>query len=263
MAGLGRIIERLGRRGRRDHVVYNDDVFLVSFPKSGNTWLAFMLANVLAIQAGRPGSVNFYTIQDYVPEYDADAFALRPDGIAGYPRIIKSHRSCTPAFPKAILLVRDPRDVMVSYFHYLRGLRRIPETAAVGELIRSARHGVDAWVSHTEGWLERADAGRRVRVLRYEDLLANPPGELARLFELMGRPVGQAVLDEAVRRSGKETMRALEQATRSPDYPLRASDFSFVRSAQAGEGRTLPEPDRRYVETRAAALMDVLGYPRG
>lgn len=264
MGILNKVIGRVrGGQQQRKHTIYNDDVFLVSFPKSGNTWLAFILGNVLALGEGRGAVVNFYNVQDYIPEYDVDAFSLRSEGVAGFPRIIKSHLPCTNAYPKVLLVVRDPRDVMVSYFHYLKGLQRIPENMPVGEVIRSEKYGIDAWVAHTEGWLKRADAGRRVRVYRYEDMLADPLGRLAPMLDILGRPVERATLEEAILRSGKERMKALEQTTRKPDYPLGRSDFAFVRKGQAGEGRQLPEADLRYIEERAAGLMDLLGYPRG
>lgn len=263
MGMLKKVVERARGSKRRGHVVYNDDVFLVSFPKSGNTWLAFLLGNVLALKAGHSGEVNFFNVQDYIPEYDVDAFSLRPEGVGGLPRIIKSHLPCTPAYPKVVLVVRDPRDVMVSYFHYLKGLKRIPENSTISDVIRSEKYGIDAWVAHTRGWLERADAGRRVRVYRYEDFLADPLGRLSALFDVLGHPVPQEVLQEAVLRSAKDRMKALEKSSRSPDYPLSSSEFAFVRKGKSGEGREIPEADRRLIEDRAASLMDLLGYPRG
>src|SRR5262245_29265740 len=96
-----------------DRVVttYDDDVWFVSFPRSGNTYWRFLTANL--ISRGEP--VDWTNIERFSPDiyitYDP---ALRQ---IPRPRYIKSHEPFRPNYRRAVLIVRDPRDVAVSCFH--------------------------------------------------------------------------------------------------------------------------------------------------
>ena len=74
--------------------VYPDDTFIVSYPRSGNTWTRFLVANLL-----RPKqAVSFANIERLVPDCEASSSRyLR--GIAR-PRVIKSHEISTTAIKK-------------------------------------------------------------------------------------------------------------------------------------------------------------------
>src|ERR671925_279845 len=101
----------LGRRNAgRNLTVFPDDVFLVSYPRSGNTWTRFLIANL--IYPSEP--VNFANIESRVPEIylwrDRDLRKL------SRPRILKSHEYFDPRYKKTIYIARDPRDVAVSVY---------------------------------------------------------------------------------------------------------------------------------------------------
>src|SRR5207253_5494584 len=92
--------------------IYPDDVFLVSYPRSGNTWTRFLIGNLLSINE----PVNFANIESKIPEiYNNPNRKLRR---LPRPRIIKSHEVFDPRYKKVIYIVRDPRDVAVSYYHW-------------------------------------------------------------------------------------------------------------------------------------------------
>ena len=44
-----------------------DDVYLVSFPRSGNHWLRFLIANAIKVPFRIELDVNFYTIDGIIP----------------------------------------------------------------------------------------------------------------------------------------------------------------------------------------------------
>ena len=94
--------------------IFPDDVFLVSFPKSGNTWTRFLIANLLHPET----SVGFANIAYLVP--DVESTAKRVFDRAARPRVIKSHHVFLPEYPRVIYIVRDPRDVAISGYHFRR-----------------------------------------------------------------------------------------------------------------------------------------------
>jgi hypothetical protein len=93
----------------RDLPVYADDTFIVSYPRSGNTWTRFLIANLL--HPDQPAT--FANIERLVP--DSEAQSSRYFKSIPRPRVIKSHQYFDPRYKKVIYIVRDPRDVALSY----------------------------------------------------------------------------------------------------------------------------------------------------
>src|ERR1035438_7495975 len=92
--------------------VFPDDTFLVSYPKSGNTWVRFLLANLIHPNE----TVGFANINRLLPA--PGVLSKRFLKKLPRPRIMKSHEPFDVRFRKVIYLVRDPRDVAVSEYHF-------------------------------------------------------------------------------------------------------------------------------------------------
>ena len=101
--------------------IFPDDVFLVSFPKSGNTWTRFLIANL----AHPEQPASFANLYELVP--DPEGTPKRIFDRIPRPRIIKSHECFDPRYPRVIYIVRDPRDVALSQYHYHRKCRKIDD----------------------------------------------------------------------------------------------------------------------------------------
>src|SRR6202047_4436661 len=81
---LGRVLTGRQMAGR-NVTVFPDDIFLVSYPRSGNTWTRFLLGNL--IFSGGP--VTFSNIESRIPEiyFNRDRAMRR----LSRPRVLKSH----------------------------------------------------------------------------------------------------------------------------------------------------------------------------
>src|SRR2546426_5032921 len=90
----------------RTLAVRPDDTFIVSYPRSGNTWTRFLVANLLHPET----AATFAKIERLVP--DAEAQSSRYLRKLPSPRAIKSHSYFNPRYPRVIYIVRDPRDVV-------------------------------------------------------------------------------------------------------------------------------------------------------
>lgn len=234
------------------------DALLVSYPKSGNTWLKFMLGALLAGEV-----VGFDTSERIVASIGDQRHA--PQLTPGGGRILKSHepyRRSVPSPPaRAIHLVRDGRDVAVSYYHALA--RKGHEFSGFSSYLESFLGGeVDPygpWGEHVESWLDSPAAGAGVLLtVRYEDMLEDPARELGRIASFLGVTADEAQLRAAVEANTADQMRERE---RSSEFHRREGGRMFVRSARSGEWReTFSDDDAKRFADRFGSALARVGY---
>lgn len=255
---LGRTVKSRMSRHFLPGERHDDDLFVVEFPKSGVTWLTFLLANVNAQIAGDRRAVTWFNLNDFVPDVQSVSHVSMPRAaLPGY-RFFKSHAPYMSEYRKVFYLVRDPRHVMVSYWAFLTGLGWYRGT--LQQMVADGTHGIRAWADHVTGWLDGIHPSASFALIRYEDLLSNPQGQLDRLYRLLGMPVTDAMIATAVERSSIDRMRDLE-AEAAASHPALKS-FEFVRPHAPGTARApVPNGVRETIEREAGTIMERLGYP--
>ncbi|MGO8793595.1 MAG: sulfotransferase domain-containing protein [Candidatus Sulfotelmatobacter sp.] len=248
-------------RAGRNYTVYADDTFLVSYPKSGNTWVRFLLANLLHPEE----TVGFSNINRLLPAPGVSSKRFLRK--LPRPRILKSHEAFDVRFRKVIYLVRDPRDVAVSEYHFDLKKRYIDSTVSLEQFVKrfiaGQTAGYGSWWEHAAGWIAARHGSPGFLLVRYEDLLADSEGETARIAEFLGIQASPERLRGAVERSSADRMRKLEkqQADRWTGTRDTRQDIPFVRAATAGGWRRdLPAPLVEEIETAWAPLLNFLGY---
>lgn len=237
----------------------HDDLYMVSFPKSGTTWMNFLMANLHVKMSGLNRSVTFFNIHDILPDiHRTRSINAESLPFPGY-RVIKSHSEFNPDYLKVIYLVRDPRDTLISYYYFLRGLGHFD--GDLSSLIRSESFGIAAWVRHIEGWLN-SPAGLRIAFVRYEDLKADTSKELCRLYGLLGHELDAGIVTQAIRASSFEVMRASELDWNYGQRPgVIHRNLKFMRSGKSGEWKeALSANDLTYIESVAKPYMQHFCY---
>ncbi len=230
----------------------HSDLSLVDYPRSGVTWLSVLVGNMALVASGRPEIATFATSNLYVP----DIHVSRAIGDLPYHRppcrVIKSHAEHRPDYLFVVYLVRHPVAVMKSYHGFLREYGGW--TGSFEALVACARRGVPAWKRHVRSWLWRPPGAARLLVLRYEDLMADAPGELDRVSRAFGWEIGAEAIAEAVARSGVEAMAANEAMFR----PMKARPGGpFVRRPFE---ETVPPGLEERVAADCAEELALLGY---
>ena len=236
----------------------NDDVYLVSYPKSGNTWLEFLIANVNVLMSNKRININFFNIHQYI----ADIHTCRniSDPILEFPgyRFIKSHSEFNPYYGNVIYISRDPRDVMLSYYHYLTRLGFFQ--GSITDLIASNQYGIVRWVMHVDKWFNKSSASTGFIHIRYEDLKFKTEATLSRTYYQLGYDIPPQIISKAVLNSSFENMRELEDSNGYGGRSL-AKKFNFMRQGSSGQGRVeISADDLSYIANRASVQMDMLGY---
>lgn len=247
----------------RDVAVYQDDTFLVSYPRSGNTWTRFLIANLRHPEI----EVGFANIENLVP--DTAALSNRTLKRIRRPRILKSHQYFDPRYPKVLYIVRDPRDVAVSYYHFHRKygfiqddspLEKFVTDFVAGKLV-SADWGT--WAENVASWYYTRRGNPNFMLVRYEELKDDTQTQLARVARFLGVDPTHELLGRAISQSSAERMRQLEHEQRDQWVGTRKhrDDIPFVGRASAGSWReSLPAECVAQIESAWGELMQVLGY---
>ena len=204
------------------------DALLASFPRSGSTFLRFIVVHDRLMARGDLSEVSFARLNRLAPELGTSALWSK----RRTPRLVKTHRPYSPllARPRAIHLVRSPLDALASYHRYWTA-RAGSVPVGRGAFLRDRRRGLPRWIQHTRSWASHADL-----TVRYADLRADPVGVASRVLALLGRPVDPDRVTRAVERSGAEAVRALEASTGvgGPDRFVEGAAFVSDRPEGAG-----------------------------
>lgn len=226
-----------------------EDIFLVSFPKSGNTWVRFLVANAIKVKYQLDREVNFFSIHDIIPdaEISRNILAQGPFGRRDLPRIVKSHTGFNPHYHRVMLILRQPEDVMLSYYYFLKNYKNIPHTWSLSDFIRNPKTGITAWVRHTDSWLQPQEIGQCLKVFTYEDLKQDTAGQLGNMMSLLGLPLSADELKQAVALSSKDAMGTSEKQHMSTQI-VKQHETAFVRKAGTQRGAGLSPEDKQYIE---------------
>jgi sulfotransferase family protein len=263
--GIKRILKAaLGRDiAGRTLAVRADDTFLVSYPRSGNTWTRFLVANLLRPQE----AASFATIERVVP--DAEAQSSRYMQRIASPRMIKSHSYFDPRYPRVIYIVRDPRDVALSYYDFSRKYRQIEDSYPLERYIADfvTGHLISAdwgtWGENVASWVFARGARPGFLLLRYEDMQAHPERELTRIAKFLGIEASSELLQTTLERSSADRMREMEK-TQGKDWVStknKRTDIPFIRTASAGGWKTKLRPESvAQIESAWGNIMRQLGY---
>ena len=245
----------------RGLTVYPDDTFLVSFPRSGNTWTRFLVCNL--INPDNP--VTFAQLESRIPEiYYVPDRRLRA---FPRPRVIKSHECFDPRYPRVIYIVRDPRDVLISYYEFQLKRRVISDACSIEEflprfMLSEIEPKTGCWRDHVVSWTATRGGSRNFLLLRYEDMLSDTPAEATKIAAFLGLDSGAERIARAVALSSADRMRKLEKEESKKWSATKKTrqDKPFVRKAESGGWKSLPEQCVAELEAAWGDVMSSVGY---
>lgn len=198
-------------RGRLAFVPRADDIYVVTYPRSGTTWMVYMLHLLV-----HPGRTEFEHINEVCPWFErslsigshrAEDFEAVPS-----PRVFKSHLpwGWLPRPGRYVYVVRDGRDVAASYYQFYR--RYLGFTGAFDDFFERFLDGqlqYRGWFEHVQGW--RAHGGDPdVCVVEYEALERDPAQVLGEVARFLGLRVDTSAIQAAVQGASMEKMKAIE-----------------------------------------------------
>jgi hypothetical protein len=242
--------------------VFPSDTFLVSYPKSGNTWIRFLIANL--VYADR--NPDFTNINQLVPGYESHS--KRSLNRLPRPRTLKSHQYFDPRYPKVLYIVRDPRDVVLAEYHFGFKQRLHKEGYPLDHYVSrflagDTGHHYGSWFDHVASWYYTRRNDPAFLLVRYESLHAQPAIEMERIARFLGAPTDPDKISFALQQSTASRMRELEKTQWKVFSSTKTTrgDLPYIRVAKAGGWRTnLPENCVAGIEAAWGDLMEEMGY---
>lgn len=272
--------------------------WLASYPKSGNTWLRILLANLLSPRPLEPVSINDlegdgiaswlglisqYAALDPAELTAEEITALRPRiyslmaSEASRTIVMKIHDAYVDVAPdqplvpvdatrSVVYIVRNPLDVAVSVAHHNGiGMDRAVATMGDPEYVIGRRIGQFAEQSEQRllTWSAHVESWTRapmpLHLLRYEDLQADTARSFASVAEFLGLSHDGARVQRAVENSAFDQLRAQEDEHGFRERP--PSGDRFFRRGQIGGWRDeLNEAQVARIIADHGAVMRRLGY---
>jgi hypothetical protein len=195
------------------------DCVFVSWAKSGRTWLRAMLAHYYEREYGLSpmGLLDFDNLHNQAVEIPTVFFTH-----GNYLRDYTKHYDSKIDFydRKVLLLARDPRDTAVSQFFqwqyrmpsWKKKLNFSSDHAKVSmfDFVTGPEYGVPKIVDFLNGWAQEAARIRSLRVIRYEDLRAEPVRVLHDVLAFLGTPGRDTTVKAAVEFARFENLKRLE-----------------------------------------------------
>ncbi len=222
-----------------------DDVWLPSFPRSGNSWLRIILGNILYLSEDPEQEVDLRTLGELCPVMGYTNL-MKPWNHEILPRLLKTHQPFRAPFfnrpNRTLLQIRDPRDVMLSWYNFRTNAKIATYKKSFADFVRDPQYGFDAWMKHYTSWLPHATS-----VMAYESLKPDPEACIRTCFSELGFTVPDDILTAAVERSTIDKMRKKEEDTGVRDPNRFKDSFRAVRSGASGHWKDkYDEPELAY-----------------
>jgi hypothetical protein len=216
------------------------DIFVISFPKSGNTWIRFLLANLLEGEK----EITLKNINNFVP----GIYNFRKEiNLNEGQRYIKSHHFHEGANERIIYVYRDYRDVLISYFHYLTEHGHIKST--LSEFIRS-KHPSEpfgTWGKNISTAIEYQSSNPdKILMIGYDQLMDDPISQLEKVISFCDispqRPLKQVIENCSFSN--------LQKVEKEHGKVHEKSKIKFFRSGKSEQWKSeLTQEDLNYIMT--------------
>jgi hypothetical protein len=234
-----------------------NDVFLASYPRSGNTWVRFILSEILTHRV-----THFDNVNQLIPEMGIHGQArslLRGGG-----RLIKTHEPYRKEYRRAIYLLRDMRDCLLSQYSREKELGTVDAPDLDSYLLQflgGTTTGFGPWHKHVRCWLESPLARRGdLLLIKFEDMRRNTQEAVTQMLEFLAVSADFQVIQQAISNNTVERMREKENTALKLRKTVR-EEGRFVRNGAVGGWREkLTDAQLRLIDEYAGSILARMGY---
>ncbi|KAM9436426.1 sulfotransferase 2B1-like isoform 1-T1 [Clarias gariepinus] len=231
--------------------VQDDDTFIITYPKSGTTWMQEILSLILSEGDLTP----VLTLQNFekIPWLEAKENDQLVAKLSS-PRAFISHMpyqlmpsTFFSSKAKVIYLARNPKDVVVSLFYFHQTISFLPDPGTFEEFTDGFLEGnvmFGKWTDHVKSW-RNADLGDRILYITYEEMLQDLRGVIKRILRFLNRQLSEEALKQLIEQS---QFKAMKQNKMSDSLPVSQKIMDntkppFLRKGIAGDWKNHFSPE--------------------
>ena len=234
----------------RDFVVRDDDLFIVTYPKSGSSWVRQIVH--LLVNRGETGDVNLREALPYLERFvgygKSDVFD-RPS-----PRRYLSHCPYQLMFgvqnsrAKYVYVARNPKDCAVSTYHFAL---EHPDFAYSGnwdeffELFIAGYMHYGPWFDHVLGWWQASQQADNIIFLKYEDFHRQRAATITQLADFIGYPVTPNLLEQVIQKSTVQVV-AADPKSNLGRTSLQGGEVKHLRKGEIGDWQNYFTAEQNY-----------------
>ncbi|XP_058525180.1 amine sulfotransferase-like [Ochotona princeps] len=211
--------------------IRDDDVFIITYPRSGTMWMQQILS-LIYFEGHRNRTENMETVRR-VPFFEYSYLGM-DIGNRPSPRLFASHlpyyltpKGLKNKKAKVIYVYRNPKDILVSYFHLENSLNLFEATDTIDDFIEKFLDGNvlgSLWFDHIRGWYEhRHDFN--ILFMMYEEMKKDLRGSVLQISRFLGKELSEEDVDDIVNQATFENMKSIPQA----NYAHVVKSLGFIR----------------------------------
>ncbi|XP_061620237.1 sulfotransferase family 5A, member 1 [Phyllopteryx taeniolatus] len=224
------------------------DIVIVSYPKSGTTWMQQMVT--LISNKGDPHMCQTVPNWARAPWLEHHYSAALVDTLSR-PRVITTHlphrmlaRALRGSKARVIYVSRNPKDVVVSFYHFHKMANFLPEAGSFQDFLNTFLEGTvhfGSWFDHVKGWTSQLGAMTNLLHVTYEEMSMDFQGSIVKVSAFLQCPLVEDEVNSCARHCSFSSMRdnRMINCTLIPHEILDHSKGSFMRSGKVGDWRNM------------------------
>ncbi|XP_064423479.1 sulfotransferase 2B1-like [Latimeria chalumnae] len=245
----------------------DDDIFIATYPKSGTTWMQEIVP--LIVNEGDLTPVLTVPNWDRVPWLE-EIFAPNLLDDRSSPRAIATHLPyplMPPTFftskAKVIYVMRNPKDVAVSSFHYHGMASFLADPGTFDEFLNKFLSGnvmFGSWFDHVKCWLKVREKDR-IMYITYEEMVRDLKGAITKFSNFLGKQLSAETIEGIANHCTFKNMKQNQMSNYSlvPEKIMEQKKSAFLRKGISGDWKNhfTPEQSEHFASVYQEQMKDV------
>ncbi|XP_039211425.1 amine sulfotransferase-like [Crotalus tigris] len=230
-----------------DFEVRDSDIFIATYPKSGTLWIQNIVCLIL-YEGHRNGTENI-SIAQRCASIEYNIYNVDMSQMPS-PRVIMSHlpyyllpKKLRAKKGKVIYVYRNPKDILVSYFHYCNCFHGVENSTNLEEFMQRFLSGDIASslvFDHVKGWYTHQNEFN-ILILCYEEIMQDPRGTVLQICKFIGKELSSQEVDKVVEMSTLKNMKADPRANNVKTYEecFGLTNMKHIRKGTVGDWKNI------------------------